>query len=250
MKNYYMITRIFVVMFICLVSISCSEEGTGIAQVGITNFRFRSFVIDPMELEISINGLVVETGVVSDRNFAVKYKSDTMIVKVRDIVNNRVLYDSIYKLNPFDGRSPFVSIFSMHQPKSGASPVYVCPPPDEPLAAPGYTKMSIGYNYPPFPDTVKMIVRTSLRNAGSTISTVDSLLVFNNHFSDFFNAPRTTATASGELTIEFFTHDNARTFLGNVGFISQYSNTAYNMFFVESATSRNGVVEFNMAKVY
>lgn len=224
------------VLMVLVLLTGCDLEGDAVEIPSFTRFGFISFVSDPIVFDVNIDGNSV-TG-----KTTVKFQSNPVHLKITDAVNKRLIYDSLFTLNLLDGGTRV----GVYQYSPGTIPVCIAPPPEETIPPEGYTRVAFLYNFPDYPDAIKIVIENVTATGSGVYVPTDSVIVERNKFSGFLLF-RNTLKSQGRA--KFYTTGENRE---RIAYLPEYMfarnlGKSFSMFV---ASSKSSTGEISLSQVY
>lgn len=204
--------------FICA-GTGCSEKEAPITQQKFAGIMLSAYTMDVLRLRVDLNAalltdsLITPAGRVSKTVFFDDYRQH---VQVYNTSGNELLIDTTYTL-----QTGKLNVFTIYQTRAHTTPFYLAPPAGEPLARPGYTKISILYSGADLPDSAKIVVEN---DQNGTLKATDSLVLKKDMFSRYVEI-----TATVDAYIRCY-DANTRAFINDRRFNSSMLNADFSIF--------------------
>jgi hypothetical protein len=226
----------------CMLALSiflpgCDETGENIDAPAIGSLVFRSYVTDPFSFKIYIDGHLMD----GKKQF--KYYSNTVRLKIVDVVNERVIFDDNYRVQSMGGTQVGVTVY---QHSSGAVPVCLLPPADESVPPAGYGKIAFLYRVASFPDSLKAVVENTATPASTVYVPTDSMIVRKNEFSGFF----LSRLGAKKAQVKLYPANGDRKQIGIISSSTLYSAESVFSMYIANSASGGAVPNVTAERIY
>ena len=162
----------------------CSDKDNPVIEKKFTTMELNAYTVDPYRFRVSLYDAVVTDSLVTPEAKLTKtvlFDDYHQRIRVYNTSDETLLIDTPYTVTI--GKT---NVFTIYQTATSTPPFYLAPPPGEPVAAPGNTKLSIIYSGADLPDSAKVVVE--LQN-GSSGTPLDSFMLKKDMFSKYFEIP-------------------------------------------------------------
>lgn len=240
-------TSIFLWMALIITSAGCSKNEQPVEEAKFTALELLAITTDTMRLKAMVDDVILtDTLITPDglASFPVQYNQAEHRMRLFDLYTNRLVLDTMILYKP-----GFVNNITFFQPAAGSSLVWVGPPVNEPLPDKGQVKISIAFNYPPLPETVKVVVENTTATGPVQYAATDSFLLHKGAFSKYFSG---TDIGDRKPRLKFYTSGTDRRLLAEASPSAfAATNADYSIYlFRNSSGSSGGVFTLRAEKLY
>jgi len=145
---------ISLVCCICIVA-GCAKESP-VVEKKYTSIALSAYTVDPYRFRVSLNNEVVTDSLITPEGQVAKevfFDNFRQRIRVYNTSDETLLIDTSYTLSI--GKT---NAFAIYQTQTGTTPFYLAPAPDEPIAAPGNSKLKVVCSGEELNDSVKVVV--------------------------------------------------------------------------------------------